>query len=233
MARRPKAKKDEPTPDTPDDEAVATDPEGEDEGQPKRRGRAAAPLVVTAHGVEIVEALESDDAPEVEEGDPATGELVKQLRDADMKWDSPEGESLKDVFGSKSAIPLRKLLQMLDADNGGKIDIEDTDAVVKAVDEEGKGFGQVAALSGSSITAVREAYVEGEGRFAEEVAESGGRVYGKGDAARWHPGAAKGEVFEKPVKAASDDSDDEDESPDEEPDEDAAPKRRRRQKSNA
>ena len=188
-----------------DDVEADEDEDEEKSGPPRRQARS---YEVTAEGVEI--AAEFD--VELNEGDPATPDLINELREAGMKWDGDKNEDgIKYVFDAKSAIPLRKLLHQHQSQNGDAMDPDDTDAIVNAADNEEWGWGRIAVATGLSVKEVKEAYVEGGGRFADEVAEQGGRIYGKGDSARWHPGAVKGAQFE----------------PDEE-DEEEAPKRRGR-----
>jgi len=219
--------------------------EDEGEGKPTPPKRVARTYEVTADGVEIAE----EAGVEVEEGDAATPELINELREAGLKWDGDKNEDgIKYIFGAKSAIPLRKLLHQHQSQNGDAMDPDDLDAIVNAADNEEWGWGRISVATGLSVSEVKKAYVEGGGKFADEVAESGGRIYGKGDSARWHPGAVKGAQFEgdeedeegdeeepKPrrrraaAKAEPEPEDDEgDDEDDEEPEEKPAPRRRRR-----
>lgn len=146
-----------------------------------------------------------------------TGEQLQQMRDDGMGW-----LEIMDEVGAKSAIPLRKILVAYQAeqDEEFQLDIEDGDAIVAARDDEGLGWGQIAARTGASVAEVKAAYTEAGGENLE------GRAYRSKD----------GTVhFKLGSNAAASDEDEEDEDVENDEDEDEeeeapAPKRRGRAK---
>lgn len=97
-----------------------------------------------------------------------TGEEIAQYREDGMSW-----QEIQDEVGAKSAIPLRKMLHAYEAeqDDDQAIDIEDEDAILAARDDEGLGWGQIAARASSTVAEVKAAYTEAGGENLE------GRAY--------------------------------------------------------
>lgn len=127
--------------------AEVDEDEDEDEGQEatdKKRGRRARDYGVT-------------------------GEQLHNMREEDgMSW-----QEIQDEVGAKSAIPLRKILHayLAEQDDDLAIDIDDGEAIVEARDEEGLGWGQIAARANSTVAEVKAAYKEAGGKNVE------GRAY--------------------------------------------------------
>lgn len=115
----------------------------EDEATTKTRGRAAKDYGVT-------------------------GEEIAQMREDGQSW-----QEIQDEVGAKSAIPLRKMLHAYQAEQDADeaIDIDDEDAILAARDDEGLGWGQIAARASSTVAEVKAAYTEAGGENLE------GRAY--------------------------------------------------------
>lgn len=120
-------------------------------------------------------AVEEDEDEDEDEATPATkgkgrgrvakdygvsGEDISNMRDDGMSW-----QEIQDEVGAKSAIPLRVMLQRYQAeqDEDEAIDIDDEDAILAARDEEGLGWGQIAARANSTVAQVKAAYTEAGG----------------------------------------------------------------------
>lgn len=134
-----------------------------------------------------------------------TGEQLQEMRDDGMGW-----LEIMEEVGAKSAIPLRKILHAYQAeqDEDFQLDIDDGEAIVAARDEEGLGWGQIAARADATVAEVKSAYTEAGGENLE------GRAYrSKDGSVHFKLGSTNGAV----------DDEDEDEQEEEEP----TPKRRR------
>lgn len=221
-------------------ENTETTEEGGEEDAPKR---TRTPKLYTVKDAELANSLVGDDfEDEIAEGDPVTPEMLDSMRSAKAKWDSPENGGIKHVFGMNSAIPLRNILNkwLAEGDEDGGIDIEDVDALYKALVDEGQGWVQLAARTGASIADVKAALKD---KVQEEKGEdvdvtAGGRAYGKGENWRWvtaeellaakaENGNGSDEEGEESDEESDDDTSDEEESDDTEA-EAPTPKPRRR-----
>jgi hypothetical protein len=131
-----------------------------------------------------------------------TGEQLQGMRDDGMGW-----LEIMEEVGAKSAIPLRKILHAYQAeqDEDFQLDPDDPDAIVAARDEDGLGWGQIAARAGITVAEAKSIYTEAGGENLE------GRAYRSKD----------GTVHFKlgSTSAASEDDEDEDEEYDEDEDE--------------
>lgn len=198
-------------------EAEATEGEGEGEEEAKPKA-PRTPKTYTVTDAELANSLVGDDfEDEIAEGDAATGEMLDSMRRNKAKWDSPEDGGIKHVFGSKTAIPLRKIYQEWHAaqDEDNALDIEDVDALFEALVTEGQGWVQLAARTGNTQAEVREALKE---KVAEEFGEdiditAGGRAYGKGENWTW---VTADQLTEAKKANAEANGDDEEEGEDEE-----------------
>lgn len=135
-----------------------------------------------------------------------TGEQLQEMRDDNMSW-----QEIQDEVGAKSAIPLRKILHAYQAeqDEEFQLDLDDEDAILAARDEEGLGWGQIAARAGSTVAEAKAAYTEAGGENLE------GRAYKSKD------GSVHFKLGSNAAPVDEDEDDDED-AEDEEPDEDEA-----------
>lgn len=133
-----------------------------------------------------------------------TGEQLQEMRDDNMSW-----QDIQDEVGAKSAIPLRKILHAYQAeqDEEFQLDLEDDDAILAARDEEGLGWGQIAARAGSTVAEAKTAYTEAGGENLE------GRAYRSKD------GSVHFKLGSNAAPVDEDEDEDED-AEDEEPDED-------------
>lgn len=188
----------------------ATSEGTEEEDKPKRAPRASKVYKV----VDAELANELAGTEDIAEGDPATGELIHQMRENKAKWDADSTESgIKYVFGSNSAIPLRNMYNkwLAEQDEDSSLDIEDSQAVYDALVIEGQGWVTLAARTGATVNEVKEAVKDLVAENHDGADVMNGRAYGKGDNWRWVTAEALNEA-----KAANGNGADDEEEGDEE-----------------
>lgn len=219
--------------------ANVTSDEEEDEGteeqeQPKRAPRAAKVYKVV--DAELANELAGGD--DIKEGDPATGEMIHQMRENKAKWDADATESgIKFVFGSNTAIPLRNLYNkwLAEQDEDNELSLDDPDAIYEAL-ISGQGWVTLAARCGATQQQVKEAVADIVAEKHDGADVMNGRAYGKGDNWTWVSAEALNEAKAANGNGDSDDEEEDEEEGDEEaeateeqPAAESTPRRRRRQ----
>lgn len=168
-------------------EAEATE---DTEDKPKRTRVAKTYKVVDA---ELANELAGNDGDEISEGDPATGEMISQMRDNKAKWDGEQdvNPGIKWVFGSNTAIPFRNMLNkfLAEQDEDNSLSLDDPDAIYEAL-ISGEGWVTLAARTGASINDVKEAVKDIVAENHDGADVMNGRAYGKGDNWTWVSGEA-------------------------------------------